>query len=43
MRKNNMNEKWVTHDLRDEAESLAAQIGEILKNAIEGLDHRVAL
>ena len=38
-----MSDAWITTTLRDEADSLAAQIGEILKQAIDGIDHRIAL
>jgi len=38
-----MNDSWISTTLRDEADSLSAQIGEILKQAIDGLDHRIAL
>jgi len=38
-----MTENWATETLRNEAESLAEQIGEILGQAITGLDHRLAL
>ncbi len=38
-----MSDSWITTTLRDEADSLSAQIGEILKQAIDGLDHRIAL
>lgn len=38
-----MSDSWVTTTLRDEADSLSVQIGEILKQAIDGLDHRIAL
>jgi glutamate/tyrosine decarboxylase-like PLP-dependent enzyme len=38
-----MNGSWTSTALRDEADLLSAQIGEILKKAIDGLDHRIAL
>lgn len=38
-----MSDSWVTQTLRKEAESLSIQIGYILKKAIAGLDHRLAL
>jgi len=36
-------DSWISEDLRNEAGQLAAEIGEILEAAINGLDHRVAL
>ncbi len=38
-----MTDTWVSQTLRQEAEALSLQIGEILREAITGLDHRVAL
>ena len=38
-----MSDSWISTTLRDEADLLSAQIGKILKQAIDGLDHRIAL
>jgi len=38
-----MSDTWVSQTLREEAESLSVQIGEILRQTIAGLDHRMAL
>ena len=38
-----MSDTWISKTLREEADSLSAQIGEILKEAIDGIDHRIAL
>ena len=38
-----MSDSWINKTLRDEAASLSAQMGEILQQAIDGIDHRIAL
>lgn len=38
-----MQDSWVDTGLREEADLLSTQIGEILKQAIDGLDQRIAL
>jgi len=38
-----MSDPWVTQTLRQEADSLSMEIGEILQQAINNLDHRITL
>ena len=38
-----MSDTWISKTLREEADSLSKQIGETLKEVIDGIDHRIAL